>query len=72
MTRKEFLVKFQDILHRDKIITEDMSLETLEEWDSIATIATVVFLDKEFGVVISYNDVQSFKTLNDIMKKAGI
>ena len=72
MNRKEFLEKMQDILQTDEELNFEMNLDDLDEWDSLAKLAAVAFLDTNFGVKITFSEFESIKTLEDIAKKAGI
>ena len=47
-------------------------LDDLDEWDSLSAMATIAFLDKEFGIKITSADIAEFETIEDIAKKAGI
>ncbi|MBI0005858.1 acyl carrier protein [Gilliamella sp. W8126] len=72
MTREEFLEKFQDILQTEDELSFGMSLDDIEEWDSLAKLATVAFLDQNFNVKVVFDDFQNLKTIDDVAKKAGI
>ncbi len=72
MTREEFLEQMQDILQTDEELSFDMNLDDLEEWDSLSKMATVAFLDANFGVKTTFSDFEKIKTVEDIAKKAGI
>ena len=72
MTKQEFLEKFQTALQIENPISEETVLAELSEWDSLAMITTVAFLDKEFGVVSNFAEVQNMQTVKDIMAKAGL
>ncbi len=72
MTRDEFLVEMQDVLQCEDALTLDMALDGLEEWDSLAAMATMAFLEKSFGVKTNFSDYKDMKTIEDIAKKAGI
>ncbi len=72
MKREEFLEQMQDILQTDETLSFDMNLEDLEEWDSLSKMATVAFLDSNFGIKTTFNDFESIKTIEDIAQKAGI
>ena len=71
MTRDEFLTQMLDVLQREDELTFDMELQDIDEWDSLAVMATMAFLDKQFGVKTSISDYNSMKTIEDIAKKAG-
>ena len=53
-------------------LTFETVLNDLEEWDSLSMMATTAFLDKNFNLKLTFNDFKSFKTVEDIAKKAGI
>ena len=72
MERTEFLEKMQDVLQMEDELTFDTVLEDLDEWDSLAMMATTAFLDKNFNLKLTFNDFKSFVTVEDIAKKAGI
>lgn len=72
MNREEFLVQMQDILQTDEELSFEMDLDSLDEWDSLSKMATVAFLDANFGVKTTFADFESIKTIEDIAKKAGI
>lgn len=72
MTRDKFLEKFQDILQTEAEISFDMSLDDIEEWDSLSKMATVAFLDSVFGVKTTFQDFKNINTIEDIAVKAGL
>ncbi len=72
MNREEFLEAMVDVLQTEEEITFDTLLEDLEEWDSLSIMATMAFLEKEFGVKTSMKDYQNMKTIEDIARKAGL
>ena len=72
MNREEFLEEMQDVLQMEDELSFDMNLEDIEEWDSLAMMATMAFLNKEFGVKLGFSDLKNFKSIEDIAQKAGI
>ena len=72
MSKDEFLVQMQDVLQTDSELTMETVLEELDEWDSLSMMATMAFLDKNFGVKLKIVDIKSFGTIGDIAAKAGI
>ena len=72
MDKKEFLEAMVDVLQTEDEITMDTVLDNLEEWDSLSIMATMAFLDKNFGVKTSMKDYQNMKTIGDIAKIAGV
>lgn len=72
MNRQEFLTQMQDVLQTDEELTFDTVLDDLVEWDSLAVMATMAFLDKEFGVKTTMKDYKEMLTIADIAQKAGL
>ena len=72
MEKIEFLEKMKDVLQMEDELTMDTVLEDLDEWDSLAMMATTAFLDKNFNLKLTFNDFKNFKTIEDIAKKAGV
>lgn len=72
MTNEEFLSKMQDVLQTEDDLSLDTVLDDLEEWDSLSVMATMAFLDKDFGVKTTMKDYKSVKTIADIAQKAGL
>lgn len=72
MNKVDFLEKFVDVLQTEDDIDFDTKLEDIEEWDSLSMISTVAFLDKDFSIKVSIEEVKNFETVGDIAKKAGL
>ena len=72
MTRDEFLVEMQDVLQTEEAFAVDTVLADLAEWDSLAVMATMAFLDRNFGVKLSIADIKELNTIGDIAAKAGL
>jgi acyl carrier protein, putative len=72
MTRDEFLVEMQDVLQTEEDLTLDMPLAEIPEWDSLAIMSTMAFLDSRMGVKTGMADYAAMKTIGDIADKAGI
>ena len=72
MTRNEFLVEMQDVLQTEETLSADTVLTDLAEWDSLAVMATMAFLDRNFGVKLKLTDVKELHTIGDIALKAGV
>ena len=72
MSKEEFLVQMQDVLQTETELKTDTALDELEEWDSLSMMATMAFLDKNFGVKLKIADIKTLVTIGDIAAKAGI
>ena len=72
MNKAEFLEEFIEVLQTEEEIDENTVLEELEEWDSLSKMATIAFLDKNFSIKVTFDEIKNFKTVQDIIDKAGI
>ncbi|MGN0005776.1 MAG: phosphopantetheine-binding protein [Candidatus Gastranaerophilaceae bacterium] len=72
MNREQFLEEMVEVLQTEEELAFDTVLEDLDEWDSLSIMATMAFLDREFGVKTSLADYKDMTTIEDIAKKAGL
>lgn len=69
MTREEVFVKLQeifvDLLDDDTFeLTEEASMETVEDWDSLLHITLVAAVEDEFKISLSTDDIIDAKNVN--------
>ncbi|MEO1927138.1 MAG: phosphopantetheine-binding protein [Nautiliaceae bacterium] len=69
MTKQEFIEKLSEVL--DVEVNENTDLTELEEWDSLAMLGVLSLYD-ELGVEIDINEMDEFKSVKDLLKKAHI
>ena len=72
MSKEEFLVQMQDVLQTEAELKMETVLDELDEWDSLSMMATMAFLDKNFGVKLKIADIKTLATIGDIAAKAGL
>ena len=72
MSEEEFLIQMQDVLETETELTMETVLGELDEWDSLAMMATMAFLDKSFNVKVKIADLKALATIGDIAAKAGL
>ena len=72
MSKEEFLVKMQDVLQTDTELSMETVLGELDEWDSLSMMATMAFLDKDFGLKLKIAEIKTFTSIGDIAAKAGV
>ena len=60
----EILAEIMDL--EEEELAVDMLLEDIEEWDSLSALALTVTMKKEFGIDLTTQMIQSFKTVSDI------
>ena len=66
MQLKEFLTEFQDLLQRDDPLSPDSRLEDLDEWDSLAIMAVIAWVDKQCGRTLNFGNFKGLKTVADV------
>lgn len=49
-------------------LSDDMNTDTLEEWDSLASMSLVIKLEKKFGIKFEFNDILEMDSLGAIKK----
>ena len=72
MSKEEFLVQMQDVLQTETELTMETVLDELDEWDSLSMMATMAFLDENFGVKLKIADIKTLVTIGDIATKSGL
>ena len=73
MKKAEFLEMLYNELEIESVdeISESTNLGSLDEWDSMAAMIVVSIADEKFGVTLSGPEMQSLKTVGDMMDKLG-
>ena len=72
MNRQQFLEQFAEILGVGAAdLTSDTKLSSLENWDSVSYLSTMVLLDDKLGVAISPDELTNAKTVQDILNAGG-
>lgn len=64
--RSQLLLVFQHVFGVDSV-DDSMSVETLDEWDSLSHINLILELESEFGVSISTDEAIEIMSLPAVM-----
>ena len=68
MTNQEKIARLEETLEIDEgTLTEDMLLEDVDEYDSMAKLSLIVMMDDEFGVKLTGDMIKGFQTVGDIL-----
>ena len=68
MTKNEFLAELAGILDVDPgALTPETELQTLEAWDSVSALATMVMIDEKLGTAIRPEKLTRASTVGDIL-----
>lgn len=69
MTIREKLAMLEEMLElEEESLTEDMVLDDIDEYDSMAKLSLIVLMEDEFDVKLSGDDIKAFETVGDIVK----
>jgi acyl carrier protein len=68
----EFIVKLADILQTAAKLTPETRLDSLDEYDSLARMSILAFMDQDYGIKLVFNDFKELKTVSDLAKKADL
>ncbi|EAI4828558.1 TPA: acyl carrier protein [Campylobacter lari] len=68
MTKRQFLEKLEELLQIDYSLEENMILEKIQEYDSLALLSIVTLFDTEFNIFIQGKTLKECKTVKDIIE----
>lgn len=72
MNKIEFLNELKIAINTDRELLPEMELSTLEEWDSLSIVCVITMFSDNFDINLDYDEIGKFKTVQDLMDKAGI
>ena len=69
MTVEEKLSMLEEMLEMDEgTLKPEMTMDDLENWDSVTALSLIVLLDENFSKSISGKEIKALKTVDDILK----
>ena len=68
MTTTDFIDTFRELIQTDTPVTLATPLADVEEWDSMAIMAVIAYLDVEHQTQASYAELKDLKTVGDIAR----
>ena len=72
MNKEEFLEKLKIAINTDENLTEKTILESLSEWDSLASVCVITMFEDELHKNLDYATLGKVKTVQDLLDIAGI
>ena len=72
METKTFLLKLQEALGEDVLLTVDTKFEDLSLFDSMAIMMIIAFVDEHFRQTISSKQLNEMKTVGDLISIIGL
>lgn len=66
MTGIEFIETFKELIQTDMDVNLDTHLENIEDWDSMAIMAIIAWLDVEHGVTADFEKLTNLQTVREL------
>lgn len=70
MTQQEFLVHIADAIQRDEPLNEEMLLDSIEEYDSLAIVSLIALFENLFQMQVSGDTLHNCKSIKDLITLA--
>ena len=72
MTRCQFLGSYEQLWEIPAgTLRPEMRLDELRDWDSLAALQTIAWMDREFDVKVTRAQIAGCQTLGDVLDLAG-
>lgn len=68
MTNADFINTFTELIQTDMPVTLATPLADVEEWDSMAIMAVIAYLDVEHHTQATYAQLKELQTVGDIAR----
>ena len=72
MTKQEFIEKLKIAINTQNEITPETELNQIDEWDSLGMACTISMFSEEFNKNVDYSQIESVKTVAELLELAGI
>lgn len=70
MTQEQFLAQLSDAIQRDELLSADMRLDSIEEWDSLAIVSLISLYDQLFKLQVNGNTLRECQSVQDLINLA--
>lgn len=70
MTQEEFLAHLADAMQRDEVLTPQMNLDSIDEWDSLAIVSLITLYESLFRIQLTGNTLKNCKSVEDLIQLA--
>ena len=72
MNKEEFIAHLADIIQTDEKLSEDSVLGDFSEWDSLAVMSTISFVEENFHKNLTFSDLGNVVSVSDLLKLVGL
>lgn len=69
---KNFVQRFKEEMAIEVVIDIDTDLGTLDEWDSMGHVVAANFLNEEYDLTVTPEEISKFQTLRDVVTRYNI
>jgi len=71
MNNQDIIIALAEILEMEAgELTFETALDTIDTWDSLATISFIAMVDEKTGLVLAGDDLQKATTIGDLVALA--
>jgi acyl carrier protein len=67
----DFLDELTELIEADNALTIETNLQELEEFDSLAVMSIIAYVDDKFDQRLSSADLKAIATVRDLLEKIG-
>ena len=67
MTKSEFFETLKELTESEEDLTEDISLQDLEGWDSLSIVQFIATMDAEYGIAVDSKQLVEAKSVGDLV-----
>lgn len=71
MTNEQLLKDIAEAMHMDDDLKEDMILDDIDEWDSLAFVSIMVYFKNTLGINITGDDLKKCEKVKDLLVLAN-
>lgn len=68
MTGTEFIETFEELIQTDMDVNLDTALVDIEDWDSMAIMAIIAWLDVEHGISADFEKLTNLQSVREIAR----
>lgn len=73
MKREEFLALLEELIEAPKgTLKSSETLESLENWNSLAVVSFMAMADEHYGVTLGAKQIADCKTVGDLLNLVGV
>lgn len=71
MTNEQLLKDIAEAMHMDEELKEEMILDDIDEWDSLAFVSIMVYFKNTLGINITGDDLKKCEKVKDLLVLAN-